>query len=70
MPCLTLFFLFLSQIGNNFTQKLTLNILVKVMALTDTQGKKSQLRDKPFHLSDSNALSLRIDPNGKNTRHY
>ena len=34
------------------------------MALTDTECKKSQPRDKQYRLSDSNGLSLRIDPNG------
>ena len=54
----------MGQNWDNLTQKLTLNILVKVMALTDTECKKSQPRDKQYRLSDSNGLSLRIDPNG------
>lgn len=42
----------MSNYWDNLTQKLILNILVKVMALTDTECKKSQPRDKQYRLSD------------------
>ncbi|MCO8109051.1 tyrosine-type recombinase/integrase [Acinetobacter indicus] len=35
------------------------------MALTDTECRKAQPKDKQYRLSDINGLSLRIDPNGK-----
>ena len=35
------------------------------MALTDTECKKAQPLAKQYRLTDSNGLSLRIDPNGK-----
>lgn len=34
------------------------------MALTDTECKKAQPKDKQYRLSDLNGLSLKIDPNG------
>lgn len=36
------------------------------MDLTDIEYKKAQPREKQYHLSDNNSLSLQIDPNGKN----
>jgi len=35
------------------------------MALTDIECKKAQPRDKQYRLSDSNGLSLQVNPNGK-----
>lgn len=35
------------------------------MALTDTECRKAQPKDRQYRLSDINGLSLRIDPNGK-----
>ena len=40
------------------------------MALTDTECRKAQPKDKQYRLSDINGLSLRIDPNGKNTGRF
>ncbi|PSD35556.1 DUF4102 domain-containing protein [Acinetobacter radioresistens] len=37
----------------------------KDMSLTDVQCKKALPQEKQYRLSDSNGLSLRIDPNGK-----
>ena len=35
------------------------------MSLTDVMCKKAQPQEKQYRLSDTNGLSLRIDPNGK-----
>ncbi|WP_409976757.1 Arm DNA-binding domain-containing protein [Acinetobacter sp. C_3_1] len=35
------------------------------MSLTDVLCKKALPKEKQYRLSDSNGLSLRIDPNGK-----
>ena len=35
------------------------------MLLTDVMCKKAQPQEKQYRLSDTNGLSLRIDPNGK-----
>lgn len=55
----------MGQDWDNLTQLLTQNILVEKMALTDTECKKAQAKEKQYRLSDNNGLSLRIDPNGK-----
>ena len=36
------------------------------MDLMDIEYKKAQPREKQYHFSDNNSLSLRIDPNRKN----
>ncbi len=60
----TLFLLCVGQYWDNLTHEYIMNVGAS-MALTDTECKKAQSRDKQYRLSDSNGLSLRIDPNGK-----
>jgi hypothetical protein len=48
------------------TQKLTQQILVKAMSLTDAECRKAQPKDKQYHLSDSHGLSLLVITVGKN----
>ena len=48
-----------------FTPWFLIRLWGKTMALTDTECRKAQPKDKQYRLSDINGLSLRIDPNGK-----